>query len=512
MAVVTPPEITPTPLPAPQRGERDTFKGRVDAFITWLTISVVQFAAVAQNVYANALDAFASAGAAAGYRDTALTYRDAAQAARDKTQEYRDTALQHRNDAQAARDAAQNYAGALVATSATSQTVGAGPKTFVTQAGKQFTVGQVLYFADPANVDRWMAGPVTTYSGTSLSVNITDASAASSGQTSTSWNISIAGVKGAPGAAGGISGGSLTGAINELLAAAVPSAATVDIWSPVGNIVPITGTAAITNFSAAPQAGARRTIRALGAFSITSNANITVFGGTRAVSVGDEIDVLALTTTTFRADVRKADGGSTSSNGKIVEVTLTTGVAWTVPVSDFLVELVGGGQGGQIQGNSETVGQGRGGRSAGYVRKRITGATPGASATISVGTGGLGGNPNVGAPGANGGNTTFVLSGVANLAGNGDGTASGGDLNMAGQDGAPGPLYRGGVQSETWGGHGGSNPMGVGGRGGNPSVPSVSGLDGAGYGSGGGGCGLKNGVQAFGGNGAPGAIRITYVQ
>jgi len=51
---VTPPPITPVPLPAPQRGDRDTFSDRVDAFVTWLENAPEEFEALAQNVYDNA--------------------------------------------------------------------------------------------------------------------------------------------------------------------------------------------------------------------------------------------------------------------------------------------------------------------------------------------------------------------------------------------------------------------------------------------------------------------------
>lgn len=64
MAATPPPSITPAPTPAPQRGEKATFSTRVDAFVVWLTAAVGQFAALAMNVYNNALDAFSSASAA----------------------------------------------------------------------------------------------------------------------------------------------------------------------------------------------------------------------------------------------------------------------------------------------------------------------------------------------------------------------------------------------------------------------------------------------------------------
>ena len=67
-----PPNITPTPTPAPQRGDRATFSGRVDAFIMWLTTAVGQFAAVATNVYNNAAEAFQSALTATAQANAAL--------------------------------------------------------------------------------------------------------------------------------------------------------------------------------------------------------------------------------------------------------------------------------------------------------------------------------------------------------------------------------------------------------------------------------------------------------
>lgn len=68
-----PPGITPTPTPAPQRGDRATFSSRVDAFIMWLTTAVGQFSAVATNVYNNAVEAFQSATSANASAQTAMS-------------------------------------------------------------------------------------------------------------------------------------------------------------------------------------------------------------------------------------------------------------------------------------------------------------------------------------------------------------------------------------------------------------------------------------------------------
>jgi hypothetical protein len=65
MSATPPPLIDPAPTPAPQRGDRATFRDRVDAFITWLTAAVALFQAVADNVYANAIQVYSWALSAA---------------------------------------------------------------------------------------------------------------------------------------------------------------------------------------------------------------------------------------------------------------------------------------------------------------------------------------------------------------------------------------------------------------------------------------------------------------
>lgn len=81
MPITTPPTITPAPNPAPQRNDRTTFSTRVDAFVTWLIAAVAQFAALAANVYNNAVEAFnyaTTASAKAGEAQAAATAAAAA--------------------------------------------------------------------------------------------------------------------------------------------------------------------------------------------------------------------------------------------------------------------------------------------------------------------------------------------------------------------------------------------------------------------------------------------------
>ncbi|MDD2711361.1 MAG: hypothetical protein PHU77_00435 [Simplicispira sp.] len=104
----------------------------------------------------------------------------------------------------------------------------------------------------------------------------------------------------------------VTGAMNEARGADVASAASPDIWNAGGNLLAMTGTAAVSGFPAAPCAGAWRRIIAAGAFSLVSSSSLVVKGGSCQMAVGDELFVIADTLTTFRVTVVRADGSSTA--------------------------------------------------------------------------------------------------------------------------------------------------------------------------------------------------------
>ena len=169
MAQTPPPGIDPVPTPPIQRGDRATFSSRVDAFIVWLVNAVTQFGLVAMNVYNNALDAAASALAAAGFASTAQA---AAQAA----------------------VATPSTAG----TSTTSTQLGFGSKTLtLAQTNKTFQLGQWVVAADAGDPRNTMAGPVTAFTPgtgviTFLVMNVTTA-AAGVFPTIANWIVSLTG-------------------------------------------------------------------------------------------------------------------------------------------------------------------------------------------------------------------------------------------------------------------------------------------------------------------------------
>lgn len=78
MSQTTPPTITPSP-PAPDRADRATFSSRATAWADWVkNHAVAEIAAVATNVYDNAVDAFSSATTATAQADLATTSAAAA--------------------------------------------------------------------------------------------------------------------------------------------------------------------------------------------------------------------------------------------------------------------------------------------------------------------------------------------------------------------------------------------------------------------------------------------------
>jgi hypothetical protein len=98
--------------------------------------------------------------------------------------------------ADASAQAAAAMAASFAGTSTSSITIGLGSKTFATQSGEQYTAGIFVTVVSSASPSNFMFGQVVSYSSSSLVVDVQ--STGGSG-TYASWNISLAGVRGAPG-------------------------------------------------------------------------------------------------------------------------------------------------------------------------------------------------------------------------------------------------------------------------------------------------------------------------
>lgn len=107
-------------------------------------------------------------------------------------------------------------------------------------------------------------------------------------------------------------GGSLGGALNEARATVASHATTANIWGALGNQIDFTGTATVTAFPNALQAGATRELICAGACSFTASANMLIdgvtSGNTVTCSANDTVIVRAISTTQFKLSITKYAG------------------------------------------------------------------------------------------------------------------------------------------------------------------------------------------------------------
>lgn len=163
---------------------------------TTLTFSVAP-ASGTNNIYVSAPSLLVgSASSAAADASASAAAALASQSAAETAETNAETA---ETNAETAATAAAASVAALSATSTTSLAIGVGAKTFTTQSGKLFVAGQYLQIASDASALNYMHGTVTSYSGTTLIMNITDIGGSG---TLADWNISISGTQGTTGATG----------------------------------------------------------------------------------------------------------------------------------------------------------------------------------------------------------------------------------------------------------------------------------------------------------------------
>lgn len=103
------------------------------------------------------------------------------------------------SNAAASADSAAASAAKLEGTSTTSVEIGTGSKSFTTQSDKFFGVGTWLLITSDTDETDYMHGQVTAYSGTSLTVDVTNIGGSG---TLDDWTIRVSGTRGATGATG----------------------------------------------------------------------------------------------------------------------------------------------------------------------------------------------------------------------------------------------------------------------------------------------------------------------
>ena len=191
--------------------------------------------------------------------------------------------------------------------STTSLTIADTTHTFAMETGKEFVPGMSIYMGDAAAPStNYMVGMLTAYSSTTGLSTASITSHAGSG-TKSSWVIGLSNSNGVT-----LVNNAFTGHQDFARATVASHATTADIWSALGNQIDFTGTATVTAFPAAPQAGASRELICAGACAFTAGANMLIdgvsSGNTVTCAANDVIIVRAVTTTQFRLTRQRYDG------------------------------------------------------------------------------------------------------------------------------------------------------------------------------------------------------------
>lgn len=314
--------LTPPPT-APSTADPSTFAARADARIAWESVNVAELEALQIDVTAK--QSTASAAATTATTQAGIATAKAVLTAADVVSTNADVVLTHADVVAAAASAASAaaIAGAFVGTSATSWTPTVGAQVFATQTGEQYTAGTFLSIVSAAAPTAWGVGQVTSYSGSTLTMDIQVINGTGA---HTDWNISLTGTRGATGAPGTLAG-TAVGTIELLTGANIASAATVNLDTATGNRVHITG---VTTITAVTLTRGPRTVIFDGILTLTHHAttnnlpgaaNITTAAGDRAIYESDG-------TTVYCVSYIKSNGLpviAASSGVGDHEVVLTTG-------------------------------------------------------------------------------------------------------------------------------------------------------------------------------------------
>ncbi len=208
-------QITALPTP-PSTNDPANFNTRADAFLGQMPTFVTEANALSTEVNGLAVqvaqDKTAAAASAATATSKASLAADqvglaanqvtlaTAQVTLATTQA--GVATTKANDAAAILTQVQNVAsGVSFSTkSLTSNAIAVGTKTWTVDSGESFVEGMPIYAVAHGDPTRFMVGVCTSYAGTTLTVAVTQTSAATG--TISNWDISIGGVPGVQGAQG----------------------------------------------------------------------------------------------------------------------------------------------------------------------------------------------------------------------------------------------------------------------------------------------------------------------
>jgi hypothetical protein len=240
-------------------------------------------------------------------------------------------------------------ANALIGTSTTSLTIGTGSTTFTTQSGLTIGAGQYLIIPSNANSANYFFGQVTSYSGTTLVVNVTQTGGSG---TNADWNIFASGPPGPAGsgninsgttnelayyATGGTTLSGLATANSGVLVTSGTGVPSISTAIPAGVTLPFSGISSGTNTSMTALVGTGGSLGVTGsgtivatsctgnAATVITNANLT--GG--VTSVGNAATVI--TNANLTGGVTSVGNAATViTNANLTGVILSVGNATSI--------------------------------------------------------------------------------------------------------------------------------------------------------------------------------------
>ena len=208
----------------------------------------------------------------------------------------------------------------VATTSTSTNTIATGTKTFTVEANKQFSAGMPVLVSGVSDATNYMYGFVTSYSGTTLVVNVT----ATNGTGSISnWNITMTGPIGLAGPTGSAGPQGPTGATGAT-GPAGPTGAT----GPAGTMNSFTGGLSLADYVDFNTATASSISVGRMKWNDTDGTlDVGLKGGTVVLQVGQEQVLRVLNKT-----------GSTIPNGTCIYISGAQGNRITVDVSDYSTE------------------------------------------------------------------------------------------------------------------------------------------------------------------------------